>query len=284
MEHREAVSRNLESWEERTPIHLRSLEYRDKIALLKARRSTLEHPTNTEIGDVAGKHVLHLQCHIGVDTLSLALLGANVTGLDFSPASLDAARALASELGIPARFVLGDAQTADETLRGERFDLVFATFGVFCWIPNLARWMTSAANLLDSGGVLYALDGHPVLDVFEDDPRMEYGIDFKYSYFDHDGLVCDPSPSYADDGSGTLVSGTVQYTHTLGELVTSIANAGLIVEYLHEFPRSFCRRFESMIERHGTWDLPPPLEGKLPMHYSVRARKPAGPRRSCQTP
>jgi SAM-dependent methyltransferase len=276
MDDQEAVERNLESWEQRVPIHLRSPSYRDKIALLKAGRTTLEPPTDTETGNVAGKRVLHLQCHIGLDTLSLARLGADVTGLDFSPASLDAARSLASELGIPARFVLGDAQTADETLRGERFDLVFATFGVFCWIPNLARWVTSAANLLEPSGILYAADGHPILDVFEDDPRMPYGIDFRYGYFECHGLAFEPSPSYADDGSGTKVAGTVQYTHTLGELVTCVAEAGLMVEHLHEFPRSFDKRFQSMIEQsdHDVWDFPPPLAGKLPMHYSIRARKP----------
>ncbi len=271
----EAVARNLKSWEERTPIHLRSEMYRQGMDTLRAGGITLAPPTDTEIGDVADKRVLHVQCHIGLDTLSLARLGANVTGLDFSPAALAAARELAAELGLSVRFVCSDAQKADETLAGEQFDMVFASFGVFCWIPDVRRWIRSAANLLAPGGALYIADGHPVLDMFDEDPDAPGGIGLRYDYFAAGAQVYGSYPTYADDGGGQAVSGAAEYCHPIGEFVTAAATAGLAVEFVHEFRGSFFQRWPSMVAGpDGTWDFPSPLAGTLPMVFSMRATKP----------
>jgi SAM-dependent methyltransferase len=268
----EAIARNLASWELRTPIHLRSEEYRRGLDTLRAGGTTLLPPSDTEIGDVAGKRLLHLQCHIGLDTLSLARMGADVTGLDFSPAALQAAEAFADELDLPARFVCADAQQADQALAGERFDIVFASFGVLCWIPDVTRWMQSAANLLAPGGTLYVADGHPFMDVFEDDDGKPHGIGIRYSYFRREPVRFGAGPTYADDGSRTAVGETIEYVHPLGELVTAAAFAGLRIEYVHEFPECFFRRCRAMQpDATGRWDFPPPLKGKLPMVFSLRA-------------
>ena len=272
MNHTQAILRNLASWEQRTPIHLDSPMYRGIIDALKDGRVTLLPPTDTEIGDVAGKRIAHLQCHIGTDSLSLARLRADVTGLDFSPTAIAAAKDLARQLALEARFVVADAQQADQALAGETFDMVFASFGVFCWIPDLRRWMASAANLLKPGGVLYVADGHPCMDVFEDAPDMPYGIDVRYGYFRQAPLHFGPGPTYADDGRGQAVSETVEYLHPLGELVTTAAQAGLTIYYVHEFPGMFFKRHHTMVQdADGMWDFEAPLKGKLPMVFSMRA-------------
>ena len=274
MEPEDAIQRNLANWQQRTPVHLGSEMYRQDIETLRAGGTTLLPPTDTEIGHIAGLRILHLQCHIGLDTLSLARMGAEVTGLDFSPAALEAGAKLADQLALDVRWIQADAQRADEALAGETFDMVFASFGVFCWIPDVRRWMASAANLLAPGGVLYVADGHPVMDIFEDDANKPYGIDFRYSYFHQGATVFAPGPTYADDGSGAVMPESVEYTHTLGELVTAVAQAGLELEFLHEFPRCFFHRCKSMNERvPGVWDFPPPLTGKLPMVFSLQAVK-----------
>jgi SAM-dependent methyltransferase len=275
MNEQDAIQRNLANWQKRTPIHLRSEMYRRDIETLRAGGTTLLPPTDTEIGDVTGLRILHLQCHIGLDTLSLARLGAEVTGLDFSSAALQAGRELAHQLGLDVRWIEADAQRADAALAGQTFDLVFASFGVFCWIPDVRRWMASAANLLAPGGAVYVADGHPVMDLFEDDPDKPYGIDLAYSYFHRGATVFAPSPTYADDGTGAVMPESVEFTHTLGELVTAATDADLEIEFLHEFPRCFFRRCRSMDEiKPGVWDFPPPLAGKLPMVFSLRASKP----------
>ncbi len=268
----QATAQNLQSWQQRTPVHLRSELYRPNIEALRNGGWRLEPPTDTEVGDVDGLRLLHLQCHIGLDTLSLARRGARVTGLDFSPAAIEAARAFAREFDIDARFLVADAQRADEALPAEQFDLVFASFGVFCWIPDLRRWIASAARLLAPGGALYLADAHPIMNVFDEGPDKPHGLDIAYSYFRRDPLLFGPGPTYADDGTDAVMPRTVEYIHPLGEFVTAIAEAGLRIEYLHEFPQAFTRHVEAMVEGPpGVWDFPPPLQGKLPMVFSLRA-------------
>jgi len=274
MDHERAAEINRENWDQRAPVHLRSELYQRWVEALRAGGVTLAPPTDTEIGEVAGKRVLHLQCHIGLDTLSLARLGGEATGLDFSPASIAVARELARDLGIDARFVVGDAMRASEALPDERFDVVFASFGVFCWIPDLRRWMGSAAGMLRPGGVLYVADGHPIVDVFEDDEQSPDRIAFRNSYFRREPLEFGAGPSYADDGTGRTFPPTVEYPHPLGELVSAAADAGLKIEYLHEFPYGFFRRFRSMVEGpDGAWHFASPLGDILPMVFSMRATK-----------
>lgn len=273
----EAVSINRENWNQRTPIHLRSSLYTAKIERLKAGDGAdLTPPTGDEIGDVAGKRVLHLQCHFGLDTFSLVRRGAEATGLDISPAALGAAHRLAKELDLDVRFVEGDAQRADEVLNGEQFDLVFASFGVFCWIPDVRRWLCSAATLLKPGGVLYVADFHPFLDLldFDNSPDMPNSARFGLSYFETQPIHYPPGPTYADDGSGALVPDAVEYVYRLSDVVSYAIESGLKVEYLHEFP-SLCYRHSPLMVKgdDGLWDFPPPLRGKLPMVFSLRAIK-----------
>ena len=150
---------NRARWDELVPIHLRSPDYR--VAAFKAGEDHLHPIEAAEIGPIAGKRLVHLQCHFGLDTLCLARRGAVVTGLDFSPAAIAAARALAAQTGIPARFVGGNIYEAPALL-GERFDIVYVSWGALNWLPDIARWAAVVAALLDPGGFLYLLEGHPL--------------------------------------------------------------------------------------------------------------------------
>ena len=145
------IETNRRTWDQRVPIHLGSAMYGQSFAALEAGGHSLAPVIVEEVGDVRGKSLLHLQCHIGHDTLSWARLGARVTGLDFSRPAIDVARQLAKTLKCDAQFVCSDVYDAAETI-DERFDVVFASEGVFCWVPDLVRWMCVAAGLLKREG------------------------------------------------------------------------------------------------------------------------------------
>jgi len=154
------VELNRANWDERALIHAQDRTGFYRIAEFKAGADTLTPIEAAELGDVAGLRILHLQCHLGLDTLSLARRGAQVTGLDFSGNAIAFARELSSTIGLAATFVLADVSDVRAAVPGE-FDLVYATWGVLCWIPDVRLWLRNAASMLATGGRLYLADDHP---------------------------------------------------------------------------------------------------------------------------
>jgi SAM-dependent methyltransferase len=178
------------------------------------------------VGDVAGLEVLHVQCHIGFDAISLARRGARVTGVDFSPVALDKARDLARRCGVEVAFTEADV-TDLPSMPHDRFDLAYATIGVLCWIEDAGRWMRSVAGALRPGGRLLLIDGHPLYQAVETlDPLT---LDFPYA-FDGPHEFSGPGSYAAAAPPSTLV----QFAHSLGEIVTAAAAAGLRVVRLEE--------------------------------------------------
>lgn len=178
------------------------------------------------VGDVAGLDVLHVQCHIGFDSISLARRGARVTGVDFSPVALGKARELARRCGAEVEFIEADGTRLPSSLHG-RFDLAYATIGILCWIADVGAWMRSVAATLRPGGRLLLIDGHPLFQMTASlDPLV---LDFPYA---HDGPHTFTSTgSYAvPDAPATMV----EYAHGLGEIVTAAATAGLRIVRLDE--------------------------------------------------
>lgn len=178
------------------------------------------------VGDVAGRDVLHVQCHLAFDAISLVRRGARVTGVDFSPVALAKARDLADRCGVAVDLVEADSTNLPASLHG-RFDLAYATIGILCWIPDVPAWMRSVAATLRPGGRLLLIDGHPLYQMTETvDPLV---VDFPYA---------DDGPhSYTGAGSYAAparTTTTVQYAHALGEIVTAAAAAGLRVHRLDE--------------------------------------------------
>jgi SAM-dependent methyltransferase len=181
------------------------------------------------VGDVAGLDVIHIQCHIAHDAISLARRGARVAGADLSPAALAKARATAERCGVDLELVEADSQALPASLHG-RFDLAYATIGVLTWIGDLDGWMRSAHAVLRPGGRLVLVDAHPLYQTIESLEPLR--LDFPYAddgprRFDEDGSYADPEAKLAHTVS-------IQFGHSLGEIVTAAAQAGLRVEALHE--------------------------------------------------
>ncbi len=189
---------NRARWNELVGVHLAPGGY--DLASLRAGTSRLDSLVEGELGPVASLRLLHLQCHFGWDTLTLARQGAEVVGLDFSPAAIASARALADELGLAARsrFVEADLYDAPQAVgEAASFDSVFVTWGAINWLPDIARWARIVAHFLKPGGFLYLAEQHPAVFVFDDAVRTPDGRPgFFAPYFQTGPLVLDNMPDY----------------------------------------------------------------------------------------
>ncbi len=263
---------NRARWDELVDIHLRSPDYR--VAAFKAGEDHLHPIEAAEIGPIAGKRLLHLQCHFGLDTLCLARRGAMVSGLDFSPVAIAAARALAEETGIPGRFVVGNVYDAP-ALIGERFDIVYVSWGAINWLPDIAGWAKIVAEMLDAGGFLYLLEGHPLAMALEQE-HADAPILPTCDYFQNQGpLVNFAATSYTGDPDPVAHREMHEWIHPLGAVVTALIAAGLALDWLHEHDRVAWRMFPCLEEAADhMWRLPAGRPS-LPLAYSLRARKPA---------
>jgi SAM-dependent methyltransferase len=265
---------NREHWDEATDIHARSDVY--GFEDFKAGRYQLNRIEVEELGDVAGKTLLHLQCHFGLDTLSWARRGAIVTGVDFSPKAIALARSLAAEVGVDARFIESNVYDLPDAL-SERFDIVFCSYGVLCWLPDLKRWGEIVARYLEPGGIFYIADAHPFIRVFPTGDDITDGSTELRPYFSYfhepAGTRWPPSTDYADE-SARYTTAEHTWQHSMGDVVNALVTAGLRIDFLHEFP--YCTwkviAFTEPVER-GVWGLGPRFP-RLPLMFSLRATKP----------
>lgn len=264
----EYIEANRRNWDDRVSIHMASDFY--NVASFEAGRSTLMPIEREELGDVRGKTLLHLQCHFGMDTLSWAREGAIVTGVDFSGAAIEAARSLAREAQIEARFIETDVYKLPEVLSGS-FDIVFASYGVLCWLPDLAAWFKITADFLKPGGLFYIIDAHPITDMLDDEE-----IRLAFPYLGAEPLSFESAATYTDQQTDLAHKQTYQFAHGLGEIVSAAIDAGMEVEFLHEFTHGFFPRLPEMRKREdGYYELPNGNPLQLPFMFSLKARRPA---------
>lgn len=264
------MAANQALWNEWTAIHETS-EFYD-LDSFKAGGIRLRDYEIEEVGDVRGKRLLHLQCHFGIDTLSWARLGALPTGVDYSERAVALARSLADELGLDARFVLSNVYDLPGALEGS-FDIVYTSRGVIGWLPDLRRWAEVIAHFLEPAGVFYVTEGHPVQWALDDKAGVGE-IRVKYPYFERaEPLSFQTEGSYADPTAHVEQPVEYSWVHSMGEIVTALADAGLRIEFLHEFP--FVEWPVSYLEERddGRWWLPKSVEGELPLFFSLRATK-----------
>ena len=270
----EYMAANKALWEEWTAIHERS-EFYD-LEAWKAGKRPLARFVVAEVGDVAGKDLLHLQCHFGLDTLGWARLGARVTGVDFSERAIALAGSLAAEVGLDATFVRANVLDLDQVLDGE-FDIVFTSFGVLYWLDDLERWARVVARFLRPGGMLYLAEFHPFAQAMDDVDATEPVL--RYPYFPSPEPVAFATQgSYADPEAKVEQPFEYGWSHSIGEIVTVLADAGLRIEFLHEQPFTVYRALPYLVESDDdreTYRLPEPYDGKLPLMFSLRATKPA---------
>ncbi len=262
---------NRARWDELADIHRHSPFYgADRLRAGSYRLTPIE---TAELGEVAGRRLVHLQCHIGLDTLHLARQGAIVTGLDFSPRAIEAARALAAETGLAARFVEGNVYDATDLI-AERFDVVFITWGAITWLPDIARWAAIVATLLAPGGFLYLADAHPAALMLEQD-APDAPIVARYDYrTGAEPLVFHQPVSYSGDPDPTRHTAEHVWNHPLGAVVDALIAAGLVIEWLHEhdgLPWALFPCLEAGAD--GLYRLPAG-RSRLPLAFSIRARKP----------
>ncbi|MEV6977486.1 class I SAM-dependent methyltransferase [Kitasatospora sp. NPDC093806] len=258
---------NRANWDERVPIHTASDFY--DIPGFVAGKDVLRPFELAEVGDVDGKTLLHLQCHIGLDTLSWARRGATVTGLDFSEPAVAAATEVAERIGATtARFVASDVYDAVGALGGQTFDVVYTGLGALCWLPDIDRWARTAAALVAPGGFLYLAEFHPFADTLAEDGRT-----VETDYFERGPTVWDETYTYTDGEQVTGATVTVEWQHGIGDVVSALASQGLRIEFLHEHDFTLFARFP-VLEQDGGYRFPPGHPA-APLMYSIRASRPA---------
>jgi SAM-dependent methyltransferase len=231
----DSLDLNRASWDERAPAHAASPDYAfDRFVADPKFLSDVVRFDLPRLGDISGLRGVHLQCHIGTDTISLSRLGARMTGLDFSPAALAEARRLAAATGTEVDFVESDVYAAPEVLARGSYDLLFTGIGALCWLPDITRWAGVVAALLRAGGRLFLREGHPMLWTLAD-PREDGLIVVEYPYFET------AQPTVFDEG-GTYVATDVEFQHNvthewnhgLGEVVTALLGEGFEITMLEE--------------------------------------------------
>ena len=228
------------------------------------------------VGDVAGKSLLHLQCHFGIDTISWARLGARVTGADFSPAAIDLARQLADDLGFPeARFVRSNLYELPEALDGQ-FDVVYTSRGVLGWLPGIRGWAGVVAHFLAPGGTFFITEIHPVAQAMADEGVGPGELRLAYPYWEHpEPLTFEVKGTYADRDADVGEHTEHGWDHGLGEIVTALIDAGLRIEMLVEHPFLDWEVAYLVDAGENRWRLPSDAGGELPLMFSLRATKPA---------
>jgi SAM-dependent methyltransferase len=259
---------NRHKWDESVPLHVASPSY-DVPAFLRG-RSTLLPVEIREMGPVRGKSLLHLQCHFGLDTLSWARRGARVTGVDFSLPAVRAARRLARQVGIKARFVRSNVYAVPEVLE-ETFDTVYTGKGAIYWLPDLDEWAEVIAGCLRPGGRFYLLEDHPVAEVFSNGPGVS-ALRAEIPYFGSNPLREEYDGTYA---TSAKMRHRVSYgwIHPISETLSALAGHGLKIRSVREYPYSYWKRYPFMTEeRHGCWHLSQG-SGLLPLMWSASARR-----------
>ena len=260
---------NKRRWNELVDIHAASQEY--DLEGFIAGKSSLHSIEQEALGDVSGRSLLHLQCHFGLDTLSWARLGAEVTGVDFSETGIELARELAKRIGVEADFVCSNVYDLPEHLDDE-YDIVFTSYGALCWLPDMEGWARIVSRYLKPGGTFFMAEFHPFMWVFDYEHPSEFRVKYPYwqgeepDYEESDG-------SYAAPDAKLENRGTYNWAHPLSEVVGALLSAGLTIEELGEYPFSVDGTQMAFMERRDDGYHEIPGYG-LPLMYSVRATKP----------
>jgi len=255
---------NKEGWNKRTQIHKIS-EFYDVLSF-KAGKSSLNAIELEEVGNVREKTLLHLQCHFGMDTLSWAREGADVTGIDISNQAIDYAKELSKELNIPARFICCNIYDLPIHLE-KKFDIVFTSYGAIGWLPYLEKWASIINYFLKPGGTFYIIEFHPVVWMMDD--NFKY---IKYAYHNLETIAELQTGTYTDRNA-VIDYEEYSWNHSLSEVVNSLIKYDLQIQHLNEFPFSSVNCFNNVVQgEDGYWRVKG-LEDKIPMMYSVKAVK-----------
>lgn len=272
------LSINRANWDSRVPQHLLGYDL-DRFRADPSFLSGVVRFDRPRLGEISGRRGIHLQCHIGTDTVSLARLGARMTGLDLSPASLAAARSIAEELGHDIEYVESDVDRAVEALGAERFEFVYTGIGALCWVPNVRHWARTVAALLVPGGRLFLRDAHPMVYTLCD-PRADGLLTVEFPYFETPGIVFEESQTYAGDGTPIASPRSISFNHGISELLNAVIDAGLELVSFEEHdsvpwnPFGDFAEFDPATGEYRLRDRP----ARVPTSFTLRAVRPRTPR------
>jgi SAM-dependent methyltransferase len=270
---------NRATWDERAPAHAASPDYAvDRFVSDPGYLSDVVRFDVPRLGDIDGMRGVHLQCHIGTDTLSLSRLGARMTGVDFSPPALVEARRLAAAVGADIDYVESDVYSAVEAVGAGCFDLVFTGVGALCWLPDIRRWAGVVAALLRPGGRLFLREGHPMLWTLQD-PREDRLLVVDYAYFERtEPTVWNDEGTYVQTDVTFEHNLTHEWNHGLGEIVTALLDAGMDITMLEEHDSVPWEALPGQMDAldNGEWRLSD-RPWRLPHSYTLQAvRRPDG--------
>jgi len=262
----EYIKVNKSLWNGKTEIHVKTDFY--DVESFKKGKSSLNYLELEAFGDVKGKSLLHLQCHFGMDSLSWARLGAKVTGVDLSDKAIETAKALNTELGLDAEFICSNVYDLKENL-DKKYDIVFTSYGVIGWLPDLNKWAEVISHFLKPGGTFYMVEFHPVVWMFDTDISK-----IQYSYFNNETIIEEIKGTYAAPDAD-FSHNSYGWNHSLSSVINSLMKQNLRVTEFNEYPFSFYDCFKKEVltkDKNGFWQFKG-LEGKMPMMFSVKAVK-----------
>jgi SAM-dependent methyltransferase len=269
---------NRANWDDRAPAHAASPDYAvERFTEDPEFISDVVRFDVPRLGDLAGLRGVHLQCHIGTDTISLARLGARMSGLDFSPASIAEARRLAEATGSDVDFIQADVYDAAEHLDREAFDFVFTGIGAICWLPDIRRWARVVSSLLRPGGRLLMREGHAVLWALEYE-RPDGLLALEHAYFEREEPeIFDEPGSYVETDVAFEHNETYEWNHGVGEILTALLDAGLAITRFEEHDSVPWEGLPGQMERigGGEWRLAD-RPWRLPHSYTLHAVKHGG--------
>jgi SAM-dependent methyltransferase len=268
-----AEKANRKHWDEIAPVHLRSYGIEGLLSGI----SRIDSIQKEELYPISGKDLIHLQCHIGTDSLSLALDGAKVTGVDFSGKSIAIARDLSARMNLQSDFIEANVLDLYATI-SKKFDIVYTSKGVICWISDLQRWAETISFLLKDNGIFYMMETHPIVSIFDD--AKENDLEVKSSYFHQNEPTYfdDESPDY-DDDSYIPKNKAFEWRWSIADIVNALIERGLTIELLNEHDKLFYKAFPGMTQTSDGWWILKKYEGMIPLTFSLRAKK-ANVRRS----
>jgi SAM-dependent methyltransferase len=265
---------NRANWDERVPAHIASPDYAvERFAADPEFLSGVVRFDLPRLPDLKGKDGVHLQCHIGTDTVSLARLGARMTGLDFSEPAIEAARRIAAAAGVEADFHVADLYDAPDVLGRGRFDVVYTGVGALIWLPDIRRWAAVVAALLRPGGELFIREGHPMLWTLEDE-RTDGLLVVHYPYFEQkEPNVFDVEGTYVQTDQFFEKTVSNEWSHALGEIIGALLGENMELTLFEEHTSIPWNGIPGQMDEigGGEWRLIDRPE-RVPASYTLRAR------------
>jgi len=256
---------NKKLWDQRTVVHKDSSFY-DVESFFQG-KSSLNEIELRELGNVEGRKILHLQCHFGMDSLSLVRMGADVTGVDLSDTAIEEARKLNAQLSLNAKFICCNVYDLKDHLN-DQFDIVFTSYGVIGWLPDLNKWGEIISHFLKPGGFFYMAEFHPVVWMLDEDFK-----EVKYYYHNHETIVMNAQGTYTDRHAN-IQGKEYSWNHSISEVLNALLEQNLQLEFFNEYSYSPYPCFRNVVQgSDGNWRVLG-LEDKIPMVYSLKTVKP----------